>query len=98
MATYVADNSLLSVVSNAVTSSAVFQPHTSGGCFQCKSDLTISNDELTRNVSYYIIGHVSKFVASGSVRIASNTIGNLQTVAFKTPAGKRVLLVEYESN
>lgn len=77
---------------------AVFQPHTSGGCFQCKSDLTISNDELTRNVSYYIIGHVSKFVPSGSVRIASNTIGNLQTVAFKTPAGKRVLLVGNESN
>jgi len=81
-----------------LANNAVFQPHTSGGCSQCKGALTISNDEVTRNVSYYIIGHVSKFVPSGSVRIASNTIGNLQTVAFKTPAGKRVLLVENESN
>ncbi|MFZ2283441.1 MAG: glycoside hydrolase family 30 beta sandwich domain-containing protein, partial [Lutibacter sp.] len=29
----------------------------------------------------------------GSVRIASNTTGNLHNVAFKTPAGKKVLIV-----
>ncbi|RYZ99979.1 MAG: hypothetical protein EOP47_15355, partial [Sphingobacteriaceae bacterium] len=39
----------------------------------------------TKNVAYYIIAHASKFVPAGSVRIASNVIGNLNNVAFKTP-------------
>jgi glucosylceramidase len=45
-------------------------------------------------VAYYIIAHASKFVPAGSVRIASNLSGNLQNVAFKTPDGKKVLIVE----
>lgn len=34
----------------------------------------------------------------GSVRISSNNSGNLNNVAFKTPTGKTVLLVENEGN
>jgi glucosylceramidase len=49
-------------------------------------------------VSYYIIAHASKFVKTGSVRIASNNIGSLANVAFKTPSGKKVLIVLNESN
>jgi len=45
-------------------------------------------------VGYYIIGHASKFVPEGSVRIASNISGNLYNVAFKTPSGQTVLIVE----
>ncbi|MGH2565792.1 MAG: glycoside hydrolase family 30 protein, partial [Ginsengibacter sp.] len=70
-----------------------FNPHTSGGCNQCKGALTIGTS-VTRNVGYYIIAHASKFIPAGSVRIASVTAGTLQNVAFKTPAGKKVLLVE----
>ena len=72
-----------------------FGPHTAGGCSQCKGAITIESNSLyTRNVGYYIIAHASKFVPTGSVRIASNLIGNLNNVAFKTPDGKKVLLVE----
>jgi glucosylceramidase len=70
-----------------------YNPHTPGGCTQCKGALTIGS-EITRNVGYYIIAHASKFVPAGSVRIASNLNGNLNNVAFKTPAGKKVLIVE----
>jgi glucosylceramidase len=69
-------------------------PHTSGGCTTCLGALTISDSEnFTRNVGYYIIGHASKFVPLGSVRIGSNTLPNLNNVAFKTPTGKKVLVV-----
>ena len=46
-----------------------------------------------RNVSYYIVAHASKFVPAGSVRISSSVINGLTSVAFKTPQGKKVLLV-----
>jgi glucosylceramidase len=73
---------------------ASYGPHTIGGCTVCKGALTISGNSITRNVGYYIIAHASKFVPPGSVRIESNISGNLQNVAFKTPAGKKVLIVE----
>lgn len=72
-----------------------FGPHTPGGCTTCKGALTIYADgTVIRNVAYYIIAHASKFVPPGSVRIQSNITGSLQNVAFKTPAGKKVLIVE----
>lgn len=76
-----------------LASDANWQPHTQGGCDQCKGALTISNNNITRNESYYIVAHASKFVPAGSVRIASSTINGLTSVAFKTPQGKKVLLV-----
>lgn len=75
-----------------LANNASFGPHTPGGCTQCKGALTI-NGSITRNVAYYIIAQVSKFVPAGSVRINSNAIGGLYNVAFKTPEGKKVLLV-----
>ncbi len=74
-----------------------FEPHTPGGCTTCKGALTIGTT-VTRNVAYYIIAHASKFVPSGSMRIGSNIVGNIQNVAFKTPVGKKVLLVENSGN
>ena len=82
-----------------LANNASFGPHTPGGCTQCKGAITInSSDSFTRNVAYYIIAHASKFVPTGSVRIASNLSGNLSNVAFKTPAGKIVLIVENDGN
>lgn len=69
-----------------------FRPHTPGGCTQCKGAITLDG-AVNRNVGYYIIGHASKFVPSGSVRIASTTVGNLYSAAFVTPAGKKVLII-----
>jgi len=72
-----------------------FEPHTTGGCSTCKGAITVTSSEaFQRNVAYYIIAHASKFVPAGSVRIASNISGNLQNVAFITPSGSKVLIVE----
>lgn len=69
-----------------------YKPHTVGGCTSCLGAITIG-PEVSRNVAYYIIGHASKFVGAGSQRIASNLVFKLDNVAFKTPDGKKVLIV-----
>ena len=69
-----------------------YGPHTDGGCTTCLGALTIG-ENVSKNVSYYIIGHASKFVPTGSVRIYSNTAIYLPNVAFKRPDGKKVLIV-----
>src|SRR6185312_332012 len=68
-------------------------PHTNGGCTTCLGAVTISGSTVTRNQSYYIIAHASKFVRPGSFRIQSGTAANLPNVAFLTPDGKKVLIV-----
>ncbi len=77
-------------------------PHTDrGGCDRCLGAVTIDGDKVTRNPAYYIVAHAAKFVRPGSVRIGSEaartdkTSANdlLPNVAFKTPAGKTVLIV-----
>jgi glucosylceramidase len=70
-----------------------YNPHTSGGCSTCLGAITISGSSVTRNVSYYIIAHASKFVRPGAVRISSNTFsGGIQDVAFKNTDGTKVLI------
>ncbi len=69
-------------------------PHTGGGCGECKGALTINSaTSATKNVSYYIIAHASKFVRPGAVRIASDYLSNLPNVAFKNTDGSKVLIV-----
>lgn len=76
-----------------------FGPHTDGGCTMCKGAITItSGDSFQRNVAYYIIAHASKFVPMGSTRIESNSGGSLQNVAFITPSGSKVLIVENDGS
>jgi glucosylceramidase len=69
-------------------------PHTdNGGCSGCSGALTIDGDNVRRNIAYYTLAHVSKFVPPGSVRIDSNDLDTLPNVAFRTPDGKKVLVV-----
>jgi glucosylceramidase len=68
-----------------------------GGCTNCKGAITIGAG-ITRNIGYYTIGHFSKFVPAGSTVIKSNNTGNLNSVAFRTPAGLKVLVVLNEGN
>ena len=75
-----------------------YQPHTPGGCTECKGALTISGSGVAKNVAYYIIAHASKFIHAGSVRISSTSAGSLPSVAFKTPNGKKVLIVLNEGS
>ena len=69
-----------------------FGPHTNGGCTTCQGAITIS-PSVSRNVSYYIIAHASKFVRPGAVRIASDNQSSLPNVAFKNTDGSKVLIV-----
>lgn len=74
-----------------------FGPHTPGGCTECKGALTISDNRITRNVSYYIIAHAAKWVVPGSVRIATSQIEGLPAVSFLTPDNKIVSIVLNET-
>lgn len=74
-------------------------PHTGdGGCTGCFGALTLDGDQVTRNVAYYALAHFSKFVPPGSLRVGSNTLEQLDNVAFLTPEGKVVLVVSNTGN
>lgn len=76
-----------------LASDANYNPHTDGGCTECKGALTIAASNVTKNVGYYIIAQASKFVPAGSVRISSTQISGVTNVAFRRPDGKKVLMV-----
>ena len=63
--------------------------HTSGGCTTCKGALTVNGNNLSaRNVSYYIIGHASRVIDPGAVRMqATSSTSNLVYVAAANPDG-----------
>ncbi|MDD4992446.1 MAG: glycoside hydrolase family 30 beta sandwich domain-containing protein [Paludibacter sp.] len=69
-------------------------PYTSGGCSTCLGAITINNSTTyTRNVSYYIIGQISKFVKSGATRIGATVSGtSLMATAFQNPDGTIAVL------
>jgi len=73
-------------------------PHTVGGCDKCLGTITINVNLVSRNPAYYILAHASKFVRPGSVRIDSNSTITLPNVAFKNPDGKKVLIVQNNSD
>ncbi len=73
-------------------------PH-SGGCGTCRGLVTLDLHGNTPQASYtgdyYALGHASKFLMPGAVRIASDSFGesSLQTVAFQNTDQSIVLLV-----
>jgi O-glycosyl hydrolase len=70
-----------------------------GGCNACTPLVTInqSTGAVTYDAGYYSVGHFSKFVQPGAVRIASSTTANLDDVAFRNPNGSLVLIVDNTS-
>ncbi len=79
-------------------------PH-NGGCGTCTALLTVHDDHsVTTGAEYYTIGHLSKFVRPGAVRIASTSFGTpgwngqLTDVAFTDPDGSTVLVVHNEND
>jgi glucosylceramidase len=80
-----------------IASDPRWDPHTEGGCNKCLGTITIDGNTVTRNPAYYILAHSAKFVRPGSVRITSNIPPSLPNVAFKTPSGKKVLIVLNDS-
>ncbi|MGG4218173.1 glycoside hydrolase family 30 beta sandwich domain-containing protein [Paenibacillus jamilae] len=68
---------------------------TNGGCTNCRGVVTIDplSGAVTKNVEYYAIGHASKFVRPGAVRIDSTHYsGSIETVAYRNPDGTLVLI------
>ncbi len=76
-----------------LSSNTLLEPHTAGGCTLCLGAITIDGDVVSHNPAYYVIGHASKFVRPGSIRIESTSTDNLPSTAFKTPDGKIVVIV-----
>lgn len=67
-----------------------------GGCKDCRGVVTIgSGGVVTRNVEYYAIGHMSKFIRPGAFRISltGSGAGSLEGAAFLNNDGSRVLVV-----
>ncbi len=71
-----------------------FGPHTNeGGCPVCQGAITLDGNTVSRNIAFYTVAQVSKFVPPGSVRIDSTEPDpELANVAWITPQG-HVLLV-----
>ncbi len=61
------------------------------GCNDCRGVITVDSQSgsVTYNADYYALGHFSKFVRTGAVRIASTTSGgSLSEVAFANGDGR----------
>ena len=73
---------------------------TNGGCTDCRGVLTIdpATHAVTRNVEYYVLAHVGRYVSPGAVRIASTASNptGVQSVAFRNPNGSHVLVLYNE--
>lgn len=71
---------------------------TNGGCLTCRGVVTIAQANggttITKNVDYYALGHLSKFVRPGAVRIGSTALADasVENVAFRNPDGSTVLV------
>jgi glucosylceramidase len=79
-------------------------PHV-GGCGSCTGVLTVGPGQtVTTNAEYYTLGHLSRFVKPGAVRIASTSFGTtawndqIMDVAFRNPDGSTALVVHNESD
>lgn len=71
----------------------------SGGCGTCRGFVTVDRSKDPHQpiytVDYYAVGHASKFVHPGAVRIATNDLSaeGLESVAFQNRDGSIILLV-----
>lgn len=79
-------------------------PH-NGGCDTCTGLVTLQPDgNITTDAEYYTIGHLSKFVRPGAVRIASTSYGTtgwngqLMSTAFRNEDGSTALIVHNEND
>ena len=65
-----------------------------GSCTNCMGVATVNGGSVTYNAEYYVLGHLSKFVQPGAVRIDSTGYGDggIQNVAFRNPDGTIVLV------
>ena len=71
-------------------------PH-NGGCGTCTGLVTVHRNDSRRGqvdytIEYYTMGHLTKFVRPGAVRIDSTANATVPNVAFKNPDGSKALI------
>ncbi|GAA0452033.1 glucosylceramidase [Paractinoplanes deccanensis] len=76
-------------------------PH-NGGCGTCTGLVTVHRNDGRRGqvdytIEYYTMGHLTKFVRPGAVRIDSTANGTVPNVAFRNPDGSKALIA-YNTN
>ncbi|WGP08225.1 RICIN domain-containing protein [Streptomyces sp. SH5] len=70
-------------------------PHQGHCTNRCNGIVEIDGGRITRNAEFYVLGHVSKFIEAGAVRIGSTSqgAGGVQNVAFQNGDGSRAAVV-----
>ena len=71
-------------------------PH-NGGCGTCTGLVTVHRNDARRGqvdytIEYYTMGHLTKFVKPGAVRIDSTANSTVKNVAWKNPDGSKALI------
>lgn len=69
-----------------------------GGCGSatdgvCTAVVRIDGTTVNRNAEYYTLGHASRFVKAGAVRVGSNNAADVHNVAFRNPDGSYALVL-----
>ncbi len=75
-------------------------PFIKGGCGDCTPLITVNEGSgaVTYNIDYYTLGHFSKFVLPGAVRIYSSNAPRIVSAAFMNPRGTEVLVAYNDSS
>ncbi|MGW4483145.1 lectin [Amycolatopsis sp. NPDC004368] len=85
-----------SVVKWSLAVDQAHNPH-NGGCDTCTGLITVHNGDgrngqVDYTIEYYTMGHLTKFVKPGAVRIDSNDTSAVRNVAWKNPDGSKALI------
>jgi glucosylceramidase len=74
-------------------------PYIPGGCNDCTPLITVnsSSGAVSYNIDYYTLGHFSKFVLPGAVRIYSSNATGIISAAFVNPDDSEALVVYNDS-
>lgn len=70
-----------------------------GGCNTCTPIVTVNSQTgaVTKDIEFYTLGHYSKYVLPGAVRVYSSNTPAIASVAFVNPDGS-VALIAYNSS
>ena len=71
-----------------------------GGCNTCTPIVTINSTTgaPTKAIEFYTLGHYSKYILPGAVRIGSSNTPSIASVAFQNPDGSTVLVASNGTN
>jgi len=74
-------------------------PHT-GGCGDCSGLISVNEDTgaVSNMIDYYTLGHFSKFILPGAVRVWSSNAPGIITAAFLNPDRMTRVLVVYNDS